>query len=151
MNAFLPRRGWLIECAADCGPEDHPLGDAYERFNLGFLDGDFPEVTLSDEFDPGAVAGDPRVRSVREMWYFTDHEAQLPAGARGRLLTPCGIKAVVNFDREAALADMALGEENPARVLWELWQSGPAGVRPLARAALDGDPAAPATLAAALE
>lgn len=151
MSLFLPRRGWLVECTTDCDPEDHPLGAAYHRHNLSLIEDGYPEVTLAGEFDPAELAGNPLVRSVREMWYFTDYDASLPDNAAGRRLTPCGIKAIMNFDRDAALADLALDEDNPVRVLWGLWQSGPAAVRPLARAVLDGDLTALPGLAAALE
>jgi hypothetical protein len=151
---YLPRTGWLIECTDDCAPEDHPLGDAYERFNLHLIDGDFPEVTLSGEYDASALEGNPRVASVRRMWFVSDHEFpwdDVPEDATGRRFHPCGVKGLGYFDREEALADLARKEGSPLAVLLTLWRSGPAVARPLARAVLDGDLAALTVLADALE
>src|SRR5262245_36879498 len=70
-DLVLPQRVWLVRLKDGCTAEDNPLGKDYHELCLPLLHQDFPELLLPGEHDPAALKQDARVRSVKEMWYWT--------------------------------------------------------------------------------
>jgi HAD superfamily hydrolase (TIGR01662 family) len=154
MALFLPHNGWHILFAPGVDPldepETNPLGADYQRYEWGLTE-EPHELVLMREYDPGPLKGDRRVRSVREVWFYTTLDrVTLPEAPKGRTVSNCGGTAVLYDSRDEALADLATVYE-PVRLLLGLGEFGSAKVRPLARAVLDGDVAALPVLADALE
>jgi HAD superfamily hydrolase (TIGR01662 family) len=156
MALFLPHHGWHIRLTdADWEEEGegvHPLGEAALEHTFGIIENEHPdEIILAREYDPAVLKGHPRVRDVREVWFFTTVDpAPFPEKPTGRVVSECGGTAALYYDRDQALADLATSYE-PVRQLLELSRSGPVRVRPVARAALDGDTVALTVLPDALE
>src|SRR5260370_1380209 len=139
VGVYVPHRGKLIVFTRGTDPStvaglpEGPGAIRLEEYPL-------PAHIVPREFDTAPFARQSAVREIRDVWYSLPYDNLGAAMDPNPQLDPT----------EEPLADLASCYW-PMRVLLDLERKGTDAVRPLVRAVLDGDQAALAILADALE
>lgn len=163
MEIPLPQAAWWVALTPECNYDNSPLGKDFNKYNLGIIEEEFPELYVSGSFDGKKLKSDPRVVRAEAVWVLCPFDFTRPHeeidglgvddyfGQRlgGKWVGNCLGQARVYAKRAEALADLARCDQG---VGW-VWQAakvrkGPAGK--LARAVLAGDMQALLPLADAL-
>jgi HAD superfamily hydrolase (TIGR01662 family) len=155
MPLFLPHSGWHVKFKTRYEyPEEgeSPLGKDWDRYSLRLTEETYPdEMVLAKEYDVRALLDHPEVLTIGAVWYYTTMDpVRWPRQPAGREIDACMGRSVLYPERDQALRDLAENDE-PVRLLWGLWESGPPAARRLVRAVLDGDLSSLPVLADALE
>jgi hypothetical protein len=61
MAILLPECAWWVTLTPECNYSNNPLGDEFEKYNLGLNEEEFPELYVNGSFDRRKLKRDPRV------------------------------------------------------------------------------------------
>jgi hypothetical protein len=148
----LPDPAWWVTLTPECDYYNSPLGDEFDRYNLGIHEAEFPELYIDGAFDGKRLKKDPRVVRMEAVWVICPYQFTRPheeidgleihsyfgKSLGGKWVGNCFGQARVYQTRKEALADLAKCDQG---VGW-VWQAakirkGTAGK--LARAVLAGE------------
>src|SRR5437868_1987455 len=74
----LPESAWRVELTPECNYHNSPLGDEFDKYNLGLNEEEFPELYVSGVFDGKKLKNDRRVVSAEAVWYITPYQFTRP-------------------------------------------------------------------------
>jgi hypothetical protein len=148
----LPTPAWRVELTPECNFYNSPLGDEFNKYNLGLNEEEFPELYVSRSFDGEKLKNDPRVVRMEAVWVICPYDFTRPHeeidglglddyfGKRlgGEWVGNCLGQARVYRTRKEALSDLAKCDRGVELVFQAaMIRTGPVGA--LARAVLAGD------------
>jgi hypothetical protein len=152
MSIPLPIPAWWVMLTHECNYDNSPLGEDFEKYDLGLNEEEFPELYVKREFPEARLKGDPRVVEHKAVWYicpfhFTRRAEKIDgvdAGdyfherLGGEWVGNCGGEARVYTKRSEALADLAKCDLGVGLV-WKVARARAGEAKKLAAAVLEGD------------
>src|SRR4029077_16798657 len=74
----LPEAAWWVELTPECDFYNSPLGDEFNKYNLGLNEEEFPELYVDGLFDGNRLKNDPRVVRAEAVWYICPYQLTRP-------------------------------------------------------------------------
>src|SRR5262245_50391184 len=78
MSIPLPIPAWHVSLTLECNYYNSPLGDEFDKYNMGIHEIEFPELYVSGDFDGKKLKKDPRVVRMEAVWVICPYDFTRP-------------------------------------------------------------------------